>query len=275
LQEVAVAYGRGRACAVTKKSARLSEDFSGTGTDQMVLIPGCLQPATEGSVEGWQDSRNVEMTGKPSYETLREEIMITLNTVFPVMKRLFGIRSIGIFGQIAHGEDPPGGVIELLVEFAPATESYRVYAGLCAYLEEKFDRKVRLVTTRMLTAPSPPPEIPDLALPPDTPGLLRQILDGCVAIQEQKKDVSYSAFTRSEQMKCSMSRSLQQIGGAAAGIPEDFRRLHPDVSWGDLISLQDHLIRNPFGVDGVLLWSAAGDLIPATERKMQDILNQQ
>jgi uncharacterized protein with HEPN domain/predicted nucleotidyltransferase len=219
--------------------------------------------------------RSVKTAGQPSYETLREEIMITLNTVFPVMKRLFGIRSIGIFGQIAHGEDPPDGVIELLVEFAPATESYGVYAGLCAYLEEKFDRKVRLVTTRMLTAPSPPPEIPDLSLPPDTPGLLRQIYDECIAIQEQKKDIAFSAFTRNEQMKRSLSRSLEQIGGAAAGIPADFRRLHPDVSWGELVSLRDHLIRNPFGVDGVLLWSAVRDLIPATERKLQDILNQQ
>lgn len=214
------------------------------------------------------------MAGQPSYETLREEIMITLNTVFPVMKRLFGFRSIGIFGQIAHGEDPPDGVIELLVEFTPAIESYGVYAGLCAYLEEKFDRKVRLVTTRMLTAPSPPPEIPDLSLPPDTPGLLRQILDECIAIQEQKKDIAFSAFTRNEQMKRSLGRNLEQIGGLAAEIPADFRRLHPDVSWGELVSLRDHLIRNPFGVDGVLLWSAVRDLIPATERKLQDILNQ-
>jgi uncharacterized protein with HEPN domain/predicted nucleotidyltransferase len=200
--------------------------------------------------------------------------MITLNTVFPVMKRLFGIRSIGIFGQIAHGEDPPDGAIELLVEFAPATESYGAYAGLCMYLEEKFGRKIRLVTTRMLTAQSPPPEPPDLSLPGDDHGLLRQILDGCIAIREQKKDVAFSAFTRNEQMKHVLSRSLELIGSAAAGISADFRRVHPDVAWEELVSLRDHLVRNPFGVDWVLLWSAVRDLIPSTEQKMRDVLNQ-
>jgi uncharacterized protein len=223
--------------------------------------------------EEWQDTGSREMAGQPSYETLREEIMITLNTVFPVMKRLFGIRSIGIFGQIAHGEDPPDGVIELLVEFTPATESYRAYAGLCAYLEEKFDRKIRLVTTRMLTAQSPYPESPDISLPLDTGNLLRQILDECSTIREQKKDVAFSAFIRNEQMKHSLSRSVERIGGAAAGIPADFQELHPDVSWGELVSLRDHLTRNPFGVDGVLLWSALRDLIPETERKIREILN--
>jgi uncharacterized protein len=215
--------------------------------------------------------RSREMAGQSSYETLREEVMITLNTVFPVMKRLFGIRSIGIFGQIAHGEDPPDGVIELLVEFSPSTESFSAYAGLCAYLEEKFDRKVRLVTTRLLTAQSPPPELPDLPLPPDIPGLLRRILDECITIREEKKDIAFSAFTRNEPLKHSLARSLEQIGGAAAGIPADFRGLHPDVSWIELVSLRD-LVRNPFGVDAVLLWSAVRDLIPPTERKIQDIL---
>jgi len=212
------------------------------------------------------------MAGQPSYENLREEIMITLNTVFPVMKRLFGIRSIGIFGQIAHGEDPPDGVIELLVEFAPATESYGAYAGLCSYLEEKFGREIRLVTTRMLTAQTTPPEPPAISLPGDDHGLLQQILDGCIAIREQKKDIPFPAFIRNEQMKRTMGRSLEHIGWAAAGLSSDFRRLHPDVAWEDLVSLRVHLIRNPFGVDWVLLWSAVRDLIPATEQKMRGIL---
>lgn len=213
------------------------------------------------------------MKGKPLFETPGEEILITLNTLYPVLKRLFGIRSIGVFGRIAHGEDPPDDVIELLVEFTPAMECYGAYAGLFEYLEEKFSRQVRLVTPRMLEVQPVLPLIPDQPLPADETALLRIILDVCIEIREQCREMSSSRFSRNEQVKQSVAQGLDRAGLAAAALPDEFRRRYPGVECMALVPLRSHLIQNPYGVDGVFLWSVVQEIIPPLEHSVQAIVN--
>jgi uncharacterized protein with HEPN domain/predicted nucleotidyltransferase len=208
------------------------------------------------------------MTETPS-ETLREEIFISLNSQFPVLKKLFGIRSIGIFGRFAQGEEPSDDVVELQVEFDPSGDRFGNYMRLIAYLEEKFGKRVTLVTTRVLNAGENFRPVSDRMGADDDRVKLQQILRECMFIQQRKRTVSFEEFIRDEQMKRAVCWSMEQIGDAAAGLSPLLREAHPDVPWGILRGLRDNLLQNPFGVDWVLLWSAIQDEIPPTEQKIR------
>lgn len=197
--------------------------------------------------------------------------MITLNSIYPVLKRLFGIRSIGVFGRIAHGEELPDGVIELLTDFTPAMESYEAYSGLCAFLEEKFGQEVRLVTARMLETQPVPSAVPEQPIAGDESYLVLVILDECVAIHEQCRDQTYSRFSRNEGLRQAITTGLDRAGLAAASLPEAFRALHSGVDWDALVILRRRLIRNPYGVDSAILWSAVHESIPGIAQRVRDL----
>jgi len=39
---------------------------------------------------------------------LREEVIVALNARYPALKKLYGVKKIGIFGSLARGDEHPG-----------------------------------------------------------------------------------------------------------------------------------------------------------------------
>ena len=82
---------------------------------------------------------------------LREEVIVALNARYPALKKLYGVKKIGIFGSLARGDEHTGSDIDIEVEFEQGSDTYRNYIGLALYLEELLGgRRVDLVTTRVL-----------------------------------------------------------------------------------------------------------------------------
>jgi predicted nucleotidyltransferase len=61
-----------------------------------------------------------------------ETILLQLNQVYPVMRKLFGIKKAGLFGAVARGERTEGPA-EILVGFQKGHETYKNYTGLASY----------------------------------------------------------------------------------------------------------------------------------------------
>ena len=49
-------------------------------------------------------------------------------------------------------------------------------------------------------------------------------------------------------------RELEIIGEATRNLPEEFRREHPDIEWGDIIAMRNRLVHAYFDVDLNVLW---------------------
>jgi hypothetical protein len=62
-----------------------------------------------------------------------------------------GVRTIGLFGSFARGEQTPGSDIDLLVEFAPEHHTFDNYMELAFLLEDLLGRKVEIVTPEALS----------------------------------------------------------------------------------------------------------------------------
>jgi predicted nucleotidyltransferase len=73
----------------------------------------------------------------------KEEIIKTLRAELPLLKREYGVQSIGLFGSHATGKNHADSDLDFLVELsAPLAKNY---FDLWAFLENRFRKKVDLV----------------------------------------------------------------------------------------------------------------------------------
>lgn len=62
-----------------------------------------------------------------------------------------GVRSVGLFGSFARGDQTDESDVDLLVEFAPEGHTFDNFMDLSFLLEELLGRRVEVVTPRALS----------------------------------------------------------------------------------------------------------------------------
>lgn len=75
----------------------------------------------------------------------KEEILKILKKELPHLREKFHVKSIGLFGSYARGEQKKKSDIDMLVEFAEPIGFFE-FIRLEGYLSEKLGAKVELVT---------------------------------------------------------------------------------------------------------------------------------
>ncbi len=79
--------------------------------------------------------------------TERDEVISVLKREVIGVKDRFGIKRIGLFGSVVRNEAYKTSDLDILIEFDPATVSYRKYLDLEELLQSLFPRPVEIVTT--------------------------------------------------------------------------------------------------------------------------------
>ena len=202
---------------------------------------------------------------------LREEVIVLLNTRFPALRKLYGIKKIGIFGSFARGDQSPGSDVDIEVEFEQESDTYKNYIGLVLYLEEVFGRRVDLVTTRVLEGYLHADVDPDHAELNRDRVYITRMLDECVFLLQSRRDSHYREFSRDELMKRAAIRSLQVIGEGAAGTSDRTKASYPGIPWRELTGLKDRVAGMYFSPDWVLVWDILQTEIPALEPRLRSL----
>lgn len=65
---------------------------------------------------------------------------------------------------------------------------------------------------------------------------------------------------------------LQELGEAAKQVPENVRRLAPDVPWKRMAGMRDKLIHQYFGVDLAIVWTVVKEELPPLRPRIQKLL---
>jgi predicted nucleotidyltransferase len=111
------------------------------------LSPTCsFQPALQASLHS-PPARLWPPLGRPRIlgPMRREEAISTLRGYLPALRRDFGVRRLSLFGSTARDEAREDSDLDILVEFE-VTPALDAFVGLKLFLEDKFGRKVDLVT---------------------------------------------------------------------------------------------------------------------------------
>jgi hypothetical protein len=200
--------------------------------------------------------------------TLREDVLLAINAKFPVIRRLFGVRKIGIFGSVARGEERPGSDIDLEVEFEPGLDTFQNYAGLSLYLDELLGRKVDLVTTRVLASYFRPELGAEHAALNRDQVYLAQMKEEMGFLLARVRGMTAKDLARDETLRRAVVRSLDVIGESAHRVSGPFRKQHPGIPWNDLEALKYRLIHPYFSLDWGLVWNAVTVFLPEVAKKL-------
>ena len=192
-----------------------------------------------------------------------EEVLLKLNSKFPVAKKLYGITKLGIFGTLARGEEEEDGRIDVLVEFGPSGENLKNFCELSTFIEELIGRRAWLVTTRVLA--EHPPEMKE-AIRFDAAGkdlaCMEKIREEIANLQEYQEKANFRQFTLEEPASRKVAMSLDTIGCCAVQVSPGEKIRNPRIPWNRLICLHTRLIHPYYGPDLKIAWNAVTDLLP-------------
>jgi uncharacterized protein len=195
--------------------------------------------------------------------TTAEDVLLGLNKIFPIIKRLYGVRKIGIFGKFARREMEDAERIELLVEFSRGFESYRLYLDLRQYLSEQFKSPVYLVTSRAYQEGERPEESEPngCTVPTDDP--FPALIRNFEALVTKCGGVSIEAFSRNAGLREFAEDRLETAAILSREISPAVKNSAPRVPWVDIEAIGADIACSCYTADPHLVWHYIQSDVPA------------
>jgi uncharacterized protein len=204
--------------------------------------------------------------------TTAEDVLLGLNKVFPIIKRLYGVRKIGIFGKFARRELEDAERIELLVEFSRGFESYRLYLDLRQYLSEHLKNRVCLVTSRAYQEGERPErsEPTDCTVPPGDP--LPALIENFQALAAKCGGVSMEAFSRNMALREFAEDRLETAAMLSREISQAMKSSAPRVPWADIEAIGADIACSCYSADPHLVWHYIQSDVPAILENLNNLV---
>ena len=105
---------------------------------------------------------------------------------------------------------------------------------------------------------------------------LQHILDECLYVQSViTEETDKDSFLRDETFKRAVTRSLSIIGEATKKIPADVKYAWQTISWRQMAGMRDRLVHDYMGVNYLIVWDVAKNIIPTLTSQIQEIIDSQ
>ncbi len=102
--------------------------------------------------------------------------------------------------------------------------------------------------------------------------LLEDILEECRFLVSQREGLDLASFLSDEVKKRAFARSVEIIGEAVKGLPNEIVTAHPGIPWRRMASMRDRLIHGYFAVDYAILFDVAKSNIPDLMKQIDELL---
>jgi uncharacterized protein with HEPN domain len=101
---------------------------------------------------------------------------------------------------------------------------------------------------------------------------LRDIHEAIVRIEKYTRS-GRTSFDQDELIQTWVIHHLEIIGEAARAIPQDYRRSHPEIPWGQISGMRNILVHMYFGIDLDIVWAVVERDIPRLKSSIETILD--
>lgn len=244
----------------------------------------------------------------PSAATLRRDYVIgALVEHAEELAREHQVRSLSLFGSLAHDEAGPSSDVDVLVELNPPASLFTV-GGLQQYLEGLLGREVDIVLRtaikRQLRERILGEELPVLVSGPDgglvatardgEPSRIAQkgrrggavaernwkmriedILEAIEAIEQFTAGLDLEAFEADPMRVSAVLYNFVVIGEAERHVPPEVEARYPSVPWAKMRGMRNVLVHNYPTVDLAIVWETAHDHLPPLVPVLREILERE
>ncbi len=101
---------------------------------------------------------------------------------------------------------------------------------------------------------------------------MEDILGAIDEVSDFTSGMAFGEFAQDRKTINAVLRSLEVLGEAAKGIPDDVRQYAPDVPWKRMAGMRDKLIHQYFGVDLRIVWEVVQEELPPLRPKIEGLL---
>ncbi|PKN93234.1 MAG: hypothetical protein CVU44_10085 [Chloroflexi bacterium HGW-Chloroflexi-6] len=100
---------------------------------------------------------------------------------------------------------------------------------------------------------------------------VRQMLDYAREALTISQDRQRADLDNDRLLDLALTRLLEIIGEAANRVPEEIQEAHPEIAWGQIISLRNRLIHGYDSIDFDILWAIVKNDLPELIKNLEKI----
>jgi len=101
--------------------------------------------------------------------------------------------------------------------------------------------------------------------------LLEDIMLAIQKICRYTSQMDHDAFLRDDLVIDGVARNLEIIGEAARQLPEEFKRVHTQISWTQIAGLRNRIVHDYFGLDLEIIWEIIQHDLPELEKQVHTL----
>ena len=75
-------------------------------------------------------------------------------------------------------------------------------------------------------------------------------------------DLPYQEFARSDLHQNAILKALEVVGEAASRISDDFKTVHPEIPWRQIVGFRNRIVHAYFEIDLGVVWQVVQDDLP-------------
>jgi uncharacterized protein with HEPN domain len=103
---------------------------------------------------------------------------------------------------------------------------------------------------------------------------LQHMLDAAQKIQQFSAGKTYEELESDEVLTLAVIRLIEIVGEAASQLTDEFRVMHPEVPWQDIIGMRNRVIHGYFAIALKIIWDTVSNDIPELVAMLQPLLSE-
>lgn len=108
----------------------------------------------------------------------------------------------------------------------------------------------------------------------DDPTLVADMLRRVRRIRAKTAGVPWEQFRDDEDLHDIVERSISVIGEAANRLSPEFKEVHAEVPWREVISMRHRVVHGYFEVNQAVVWAVVHEELPALEILLSSLIEE-